>query len=207
MYAVGRLNADLLEQANLLDRRGVVRRECRNLRLAQRDFRASYRENIVRTNGDARFGKFEIGLLHGDERVLQSAIRVGSKRGDVLLRHVRSERFRGTGDVSVGSDTIRLGRSRLHQSAGIDPIVQAEIIARLQLIRANGERASRHVDLAALLIAGIERGVRRWQESAVRLLHLRIGALSFIRRLEVERIVLPGERDRFIERERRCGGA
>ena len=108
-----------------------MRCERGDLRLAQRDFRASYRENVVRSHSDARLGKFEIGLLHGDESILQCAIRFGSKGSDVLLRHIRAECFGRAGDISVGGDAICLRGSWLHERAGIDPVVETEIIARL----------------------------------------------------------------------------
>src|SRR5205823_10365472 len=68
---VRRLNADLLEQPNLFDVGGVVRREGGYLGLAEGDFGSPNGENVVRAHRDARFGQLEICSLHRDKGVLQ----------------------------------------------------------------------------------------------------------------------------------------
>ena len=173
-------DAELLEQAELLDLDVVAGGEQRDLRLAERHLGATDVERGAQTDRELRLRQLELRLGRLHERVLKRGARLRLQHAEVLLRHRRAELLARSADVRVDGIAIRHGGLRVHERRGVHAVVEVQPIARLHRVRAVAERQAVEHLLAALLIAAC----RSWRR--------RSGA---------------SRRARSAPRRRRCGGS
>ena len=203
---VGRLaHAHLLEQPQLLDARLVRRLEERCFLLADGQLGATHVERGDGARGGARLREGELRLRGGEEGVLQCGPCALLQHVQVLLRDGRAETLGRTGDGGICG--AHVGALQLGRDGGGSAVLRLhrQVIRGRDLVRCGAEALAGDELLQSLAVLRPELRRHVRQEGAVGAAELCVRHVAVLDRREVLRIVLPGDGDGLLHRERREG--